>query len=499
MTVENGSPKDGLERNALGTAQIVFLVLAAVTPMAAVVAVVPLGVFLGDGAGFPGAYVIAGVLLLLFAVGFAAMSHHVTNAGAFYAYIARGIGRPAGGAAAGVAVIAYNAIMISVVGGFGYFAHSIVSSELGITLPWQVWVAILLAVLAVLGNRQVEISAKILGVALSCEMLILLILDVAILGTRGLSAFSLHSFAPSTVFSGAPGVALVYAFFTFVGFEATAIFAEEARDPKRTIPRATFIAVSVIAVFYTLTSWSLVAGYGASAVKAAAAGNPGNFVFDASSRFVGSVSTHAMHLLILTSLFAAALALHNATARYMFALGREGLLPRRLGHTHPRFHSPYIASRVQIAIALVVIAGFAIGRANPYLTLGTSMGGLGTLGIVALQAACAIAAVAFFRRRRDRRLWTTVIAPAVGAAGLLVACVLIVHNYSALTGKTGLINQLPWLLFAAAIGGFAYALWLRATRPTVYAGIGQGEAAPVAADPMAEPAPKRAAEPPAFA
>ena len=91
MTVENGSPKDGLERNALGTASIVFLVLAAVTPMAAVVAVVPLGVFLGDGAGFPGAYVIAGVLLLLFAVGFAAMSHHVTNAGAFYAYVAREI------------------------------------------------------------------------------------------------------------------------------------------------------------------------------------------------------------------------------------------------------------------------------------------------------------------------------------------------------------------------------------------------------------------------
>ena len=294
MTVENGSPKDGLERNALGTASIVFLVLAAVTPMAAVVGVVPLGVFLGDGAGFPGAYVIAGVLLLLFAVGFAAMGRYVTNAGAFYAYIARGIGRPAGGAAAGVAVIAYNAIMISVVGGFGYFAHSILSRGLGITLPWQVWVAILLAVLAVLGTRQVEISAKILAVALTCEMLILLILDVAILGTRGVSAFSLHSFAPSAVFSGAPGVALVYAFFTFVGFEATAISAKRPASRERHDPAGDVHRGQRDRGVDTLTSWSLVAGYSAGHVKAAAAGNAGNFVFDAELWFVGSVSTHAI-------------------------------------------------------------------------------------------------------------------------------------------------------------------------------------------------------------
>jgi amino acid transporter len=489
MATESGSAPNTLERNALSTSGIVFLVLAAVTPMAAVVGVVPLGVLLGDGAGFPGAYLIAGVVLLLFAVGFAAMSHDVTNAGAFYAYVARGIGRPAGAAAAAVAVVAYNAIMISVVGGFGYFAHVIIADELGITLPWEAWVAILLAVVAVLGNRHVDISAKILGVALVCEMLILLVLDIAILADRGLSAFSLHSFAPHTVFSGAPGVALLYAFYTFIGFEATALFGEEARDPKRSIPRATFIAVAVIAVFYTLTSWALVAGYGASGVQAAAAKDPANFVFAASSHFVGAASTHAMHLLIVTSLFAAVLALHNATARYLFAMGREGLLSHALGRTHPRHHSPYIASRVQLTIAALVIAGFAIGGADPYLLLGTSMGGLGTLGIVALQAAAAVAVIGCFRRRRDSRLWTTVLAPLAGAAGLITACVLIVHNYSVLTGKpSGLVNQLPWLLAVAAVAGFGYALWLRGARPAVYAGIGEGGTPPTSPALPAEPA-----------
>jgi amino acid transporter len=196
-----------------------------------------------------------------------------------------------------------------------------------------------------------------------------------------------------------------------------------------------------------------------------------------------------MHLLIVTSLFAAVLALHNATSRYLFALGREGLLARALGRTHPRHHSPYIASRVQIAIAAVVIAGFAIGGADPYLLLGTSMGGLGTLGIVALQAAAAAAVIGYFRRRRDPRVWTTLIAPLAGAAGLITACVLIVHNYSALTGKkSGAVNDLPWLLLAAAVAGFGYALWLRAVRPRVYAAIGEGEAPPASAPLPAEPA-----------
>ena len=233
MSDQQGTAPAGLERNALGTTGIVFLVLAAVTPMAAVVGVVPLGILLGNGPGFPGAYVLAGVVLLLFAVGYAAMSHHLTNAGAFYSYVAHGIGKPAGGAAAGVAVIAYNAITISVAGGFGYFANLVFTEQFGITIAWQIWVVILLALVAFVANRQLEISAKLLGLALVCEMTILLILDVAILADRGLSAFSLEVFKPSTIFSGTPGVAFLYAFYTFIGFEATAIFGEEAKRKDR--------------------------------------------------------------------------------------------------------------------------------------------------------------------------------------------------------------------------------------------------------------------------
>jgi len=90
-------------------------------------------------------------------------------------------------------------------------------------------------------------------------------------------------------------------------------------------------------------------------------------------------------------------------------MGREGLLSRALGRTHPRHHSPYIASASSSRSPRPSSPAFAIGGADPYLLLGTSMGGLGTLGIVALQASAAVAVIGYFRRRRDPRLWTTVL------------------------------------------------------------------------------------------
>lgn len=298
-------------------------------------------------------------------------------------------------------------------------------------------------------------------------------LDVAILVERGASAFSLSVFAPATVFSGAVGIALVFAFNSFIGFEATAIFGEEARDPARTVPRATYAAVIIIAIFYALTSWALVSAYGPDQVQAVAAADPGNFLFATNLTFVGQAATDVMALLVVTSLFAALLATHNATSRYFFALGRERLLPAVLGRTHPTLKAPYVASGLQVAILVVVVGGFALAGGDPLLSLGAALGGLGTLGLIVLQAAAAFAVVGFFLRRSDRRWLSTIVAPLVGGIGLVGASVFVIVGYPLLSGsETGLVNQLPWLLALAAAIGVGYALWLRSRRPEVYAAMG---------------------------
>lgn len=121
----------------VGVSHIVFLVLAAVAPMATIVGVMPVAVALGDGNGFTGAYVVAGVVLGLFAVGYAAMSRHVTDAGAFYSYVARGLGPRADGVAGYVALVAYNAMAIALSAAFAFFAHASLRDVLHLHLAWQ--------------------------------------------------------------------------------------------------------------------------------------------------------------------------------------------------------------------------------------------------------------------------------------------------------------------------------------------------------------------------
>jgi amino acid transporter len=468
-----GAGEPRLERNAVGVGGIVFLVLAAAAPMAAIVGAMPVGVALGNGVGFPGSYLVAVLVLLLFAVGYAAMSRHVTNAGAFYSYVTRGLGRDLGSAAGYIALVAYNAMAIALSAAVGFFAHATFESEFSINLPWAVWWLIAVAIVAVLAYREISLTARALGVALVCEVLILLIFDVAVLVNHGFRGFSTHDFAPSVVFSGAVGVALTYAFASFVGFEATAIYGEEARDPHRTVARATYIALTIIGVFYTLTTWAAISSYGTKTAQAAAGKDPSSFVFAANLHEVNEFTTDVMQVLVVTSLFAGFLAFHQAASRYMFALSRDGLLPRPVGRVHPAHHSPFIASAIQILLVVIVLGALGLAGQDPYLQISVPILGLGTLGVILLQAGASVSVVAFFRRRRDERLWTTLIAPGLGSAGLITSAVLVCINFGALTASTStLVKLLPWLYLVALLAGSAVAFWLRSARPHLYRQMG---------------------------
>lgn len=457
----------------LTTPRIIFLVVAGAAPLVAMVGTVPISIGVGNGAGVPGMYLIASVTLALFAVGYAAMAQRITNAGGFYTYIVRGIGRPAAAGGAVLALVAYNALAVALVGGLGYFAETVFASDFDIHLPWELYSAVGVAIIAVLGYRKVDIGARLVGVLMLAELLVLTVLDVAIIVRQGLSAFPAASFTPSTVFSGAPGVAMMFAFGSFAGFEAAALYGEEARNPRRTIPRATFGALAVIAGFYIITSWMLIGGAGPEGAQAAAQQETGTYALGLSAHYVGSWSVHVLSFLIVTSLLASVLAAHNASSRYMFALGRERLLPHGLGVAHPVYGSPSRASLVQTSINVVIAGAFALAGLDPYLNLVTTMSGLSTIGILLLQALAAVAIIAYFRRSHEVGTFRAVIAPGLGLLGLLGACVLTLQNFRVLAGTEALaVNILPYLAIAAAIVAGIYAVWLRGARPETYAGLG---------------------------
>ena len=219
---------------------------------------------------------------------------------------------------------------------------------------------------------------------LIAETAILALLVVAVIFQGGADgAAALASFTPSAVFSPGMFGRAGLRFAAFMGFESTALYRPEARKPERTIPRATYAAVIFMALFYCLVVWAIIQAFGNEGVIAAAAADPASLFFVAMEQYVGTWASDVMYVLIITSVLASQIAFHNAINRYTFTLARDGLLPARLAHTHPRFGSPSTAGTAQTILAVVVVGLFAIFGADPYLDLLLKVNTPGIVGIIA--------------------------------------------------------------------------------------------------------------------
>ena len=249
-------------RGNLGVASIVFMVVAAAAPLGVIGGVVPLGIAAGNGAGFPATFVVSTVILLFFAVGFTALTPYVEEAGAFFSYVRTALGFPAGIGIAFVALVSYVAIEAGVYGLLGPAGGVVVELFGGPALPWWLFAAVAFAITTYVGYRNIELSSRVLAVLLSAEIAIVVVLDAVIVFQGGDHGLSNGIVNPSAIFSGSLGIGLLFALISYVGFEATAIFRDEARTPDRTIPRATYIALILIGVFYAVTSWALISGWG---------------------------------------------------------------------------------------------------------------------------------------------------------------------------------------------------------------------------------------------
>lgn len=459
-----------LQRGALGVAGIVFLVLAAVAPLTGIVVVASLAIALGNGGGTPASFLIIAVILLLFAVGYAQMSKQLVNAGGFYAFVVKGLGRTGGLIAGLIATLGYNFFVVGTIGTSGFFMQSIIAGLTGFDMHWYLWGLLSIIVCFAMARTGVEFSSKVLGVALVLEVLMLVVFDVSVLVQTG---YDLGAFSPEAVFSGSLPIGLLLAATGFLGFEATALFGEEARNPLKTIPRATYTAIIAIGVILGVTTWAVVSATGVAQAQGTAQEHlaTGDLIFSLAATYLGPQLTVVMEVLLLVSLFAAMLAFHNSATRYLYALGRARVLPFALARTRAS-GAPQIAGIVQAGFAAIVAGLFALAGLDPILNLVPAMLGFGTLAVIVLQALAALSIVVFFRRRGDRRWWSTLIAPGIGFVALAVIVVLAVANFDVVAGSSEpAIRAMPLLLLAAVIGGIGYGVFLRRRKPAVYAAL----------------------------
>jgi len=432
----------------------------------------------------PAAYLMVAAVLGVFAVGYVAMARHVTNAGAFYSYIARGLGRPAGVAAAFVALTAYALLQASIFGLFGVATATALAGLAGVSVSW--WVCALggWVLVAVLGVRPVDVSGRLLAILLIAEVAVVVVFDAVLVGHPGVWPPSITPLDPTQLFTVAGGALLVGGIAGSAGFEASTVFAEEARDPRRTVPRATYIAVAVTGILYGLSAWAMTVATGVSGIVPAARQHEEDLFFALAAQHLPAVVVDVGRLLLLTSVFAALLAFHNTVARYVFALGRERVLFAFFGRTGRRTAAPVRGSAVQSGVALVVIVVFAAAGWDPirHLYFWTGIGG--GLGLLILMTAVSVAVVAFFARdRHGEPFYRTTLAPVV--AGLVLAVILA----ATIAGLGDLLQVDPnspvrWAFplgyAAVAVAGLGWAVALKLWRPNIYATVGLGAQALVA-------------------
>ncbi|OMB79428.1 hypothetical protein A5743_13635 [Mycolicibacterium conceptionense] len=454
------------------TTQLVLSVLAFSSPLTCLAGYFSLTI-MTTGSTAPVAFVIVTAVLMVFSVGYMAMTKHMPRPGAFYAYISEGLGKHLGLAAAFLATMSYTVIGMGVYCFAGLTISSLVSKWGGPDIPWWLTAMLVWVVIGVLGYFNVEVSAKVLMYVMFVEVAIVMIFNIAVVGRGGqaglnASPFNIVEFGHGEVWAG-----LLFAMLVFIGFEATALYRDEVRDPDRTIPRATYTAVVFIGVLYTLTVWVMVMAFGSDAQQVAQANTAGMFG-QAADRYVGAWFSNIATTLVITAVLAAILSIHNASTRYLFNLAADAALPRGLADVHVRHKSPYRASLTITGLSLLGVTPFVLAGCDPNVVYG-QLAGLGNAGVFILMALVSVAVVVFFarhKRRGNETLWATAIAPAIAAIAMFALVIFALSNFDLVVGASSANVLLLGVLAGSFLIGLIVAARLKASRPHDFALLG---------------------------
>ena len=470
------SVSHALARNRLGPLAVGSAIASSVAPLTVVALVVSSAVAVTGLLGFPVAIIAVAAILLIFVVGYLAMARHIPNAGAFYAYVAHGVGRPFGVGTSWLALATYTSFQLCCYGGFGAaIGAPLLEAWFGFAVPWYVLAYAAWLLVALLGANEVKVSGYVLMFLVVAETVLVVLNSVAIMLSPGF-AFSGAAMSIGDLSGPMLGVLIVLGATSFAGVEQSAVYIEESKDPRRTIPVATYGTIAVVAAVYVFASWVQISVGGPAIVERATA-EGGDLFFNQAAVVLGESALYVGRVLLGTGLIAALLAFHNAIARYTFALGREGVVPRMFGRTTIK-GAPRNASLAQTAVAFVALTLYAVAGWDPLIQLfywGSTTGGLGVLLLYTLTS---IAVVAFFARNaHGERLWQRCVAPLIATAVLLVVAGLALANLPTLYGVeagTGPARAVPIALVLIFVTGTGWGLVLSRTKPAVYEGIGRG-------------------------
>jgi amino acid transporter len=410
------------------------------------------------GIAAPLTIIAAGVAIALLANTLAQFSRVQPSTGGFITFVGKTFGGTSAVTTALLCGAGYIIAISSVLVVSGGFLSIMLQYYLGWNVPWIVFSVLLTAGAMVMMFRGVGVSTKLAGFFFGFEMLILVIVAVVTLIKNG-GHLSVAPFEPHHITNGFSGLAAGFplAIYLFIGWENSAALAEETNNPRRNVPRAVFMSVGLMTVTYLLLAYSTVSGFRDNGTALASAPIP--FITVAH----GSIAALAFfaYLAGMTSTLGVLISAVNSQCRLIFNAGREGLLPRWIGKVHPTRLTPVNAIITFIAIASVIIAGWALGH-----LIGGSTGSLsalnffaesGTMGTILVLVVYFLAnlALPFYYRKYEPQEFSIVKHIVLPALGMIAIAVPV--YYLTKPGQPQPYNWFPWAALAIVVVSAVYA------------------------------------------
>jgi amino acid transporter len=410
-----------LRRN-LGPWQVLAVSLG-VTGLSLSANINPQGAVTSVGRAIPLAFAISFVAVLLLSYSFVRLSQHFNTAGSVFGFVGATLGAPAGAVAGWCLLGGYLIFGAGSCYGAAVFFNSLLNA-MGVANPPQ-WIPFVVTLVLLIGATLLTViparrGTDLMLVAEACTVTLIVIISLVVLakitghGAPNGAHFTLSVFSPakgtssSSLFFGA-----VYGILAFIGFEGAATMGEEAREPRKSIPRAIFGTVLIAGIFYVGTAAIEVMGFGTSA-KALTAFHSSSSLFGTLggsyiSPWVGDVVTVGTML----SAFAGAIGCVVGSSRLIYAMARASRsghgTSNRLLQISGRYGTPVGAIWAGfIAMVLSIVALGFVFRQTILNAWGWT-GFVGTLIVLVAYILATIGAAKMLRQNRNIPAWEIVI------------------------------------------------------------------------------------------